>query len=306
MSGKPAARMGDKIMCPMPQTTPAAAPHAPAGLPIIPPCAPTVLIGGAPAARIGDKSICISPAPAPNAILQGAFPVSISGMPAARITDMATHPGSMIIPPGCVTVLIGLAGIVGNLIVGSQMFLDAAKGRTSGSKQQSYQNCGVESSRQIINQINGTNVTEDALLNSAMKKNQASTVKKKDASVDLKKSGGTGAAGRKAILKSQGVDSTVQPANKQNIGVALSKGNGVIVNADAGKLWNDPAYDGGGHAVTVVGAEYDDNGECQHVYINDTGTGKGTQKMPAKDFYKAVDSHPSGKPKINVTNSPIF
>jgi len=186
------------------------------------------------------------------------------------------------------------------------MFLDAAKGRASGSKQQSYQNCGVESGRQIINQANGTNITENAMLGSALKKNLAHSAKKKDGSFDVKNSGGTSAARRKAILDANGVKSSVQSATPQNVGVALSKGNGVIVNADAGKLWNDPAYEGSGHAVAVVGAEYDDNGECKNVYINDTGTGKGPQKMPAKDFYEAVDSHPSGKPKLNVTDSPIY
>lgn len=293
-------------MCPVPQATPAAAPHAPAGLPIIPPGASTVLIGGMPAARINDKSICITPAPGPNPILMGAFPVSISGMPAARISDMATHPGSMILPPGCTTVLIGLAGIAGNIAVGEKMFLEAAKGRTSGSKQQSYQNCGVESSRQIINQKNGSTVTENALLSAALKKKFAYLAKKKNGSADIANSGGTSASRRKAILAANGVKSSVQPATPQNIGLALSKGNGIIVNADAGKLWNDPAHEGGGHAVAVVGAEYNDDGEPTNVYINDTGTGKGPQKVPAKDFYEAVDAHPSGKPKLNVTDEPIF
>ena len=63
MSGKPAARLSDKIMCPVPQTTPAALPHAPTGLPIMPPCAPTVKIGGQFAARMGDQSMCVGARP---------------------------------------------------------------------------------------------------------------------------------------------------------------------------------------------------------------------------------------------------
>ncbi|GFO54790.1 type VI secretion protein [Geomonas sp. Red276] len=67
--------------------------------PIIPPGAPTVLIGGMPAARVGDSC-------GADAILMGSTTVLIGGMPAARVAD-PTAAGGVIMPPGALTVLIG-------------------------------------------------------------------------------------------------------------------------------------------------------------------------------------------------------
>jgi uncharacterized Zn-binding protein involved in type VI secretion len=67
--------------------------------PIIPPGAPTVLIGGLPAARVGDTC-------GADAIVKGSATVLIGGMPAARIADL-TASGGAIMPPGALTVLIG-------------------------------------------------------------------------------------------------------------------------------------------------------------------------------------------------------
>ena len=95
---RPAARVGDMHVCP--QVTPPAIPHV--GGPVIPPGAPTVLIGGMPAARTGDMAVCAGP---PDTIAGGAPTVLIGGMPAARLGDGTTHGGSII--AGCFTVLIG-------------------------------------------------------------------------------------------------------------------------------------------------------------------------------------------------------
>lgn len=67
--------------------------------PIIPPGAPTVLIGGLPAARMGDTC-------GVDAIVKGSATVMIGGMPAARIADL-TASGGAVMPPGALTVLIG-------------------------------------------------------------------------------------------------------------------------------------------------------------------------------------------------------
>ena len=67
--------------------------------PIIPPGAPTVLIGGLPAARMGDTC-------GADAIVKGSATVMIGGLPAARIADL-TAAGGTIMPPGALTVLIG-------------------------------------------------------------------------------------------------------------------------------------------------------------------------------------------------------
>lgn len=67
--------------------------------PIIPPGAPTVLIGGMPAARMGDTC-------GVDAILKGSATVLIGGLPAARVGDPSAS-GGAIMPPGALTVLIG-------------------------------------------------------------------------------------------------------------------------------------------------------------------------------------------------------
>lgn len=93
----PAARVSDMHTCPMVSGT---VPHV--GGPVLPPCAPMVLIGFLPAARIGDMLTCVGP---PDVIATGSSTVIISGMPAARMSDMTAHGG--VIVAGCANVLIG-------------------------------------------------------------------------------------------------------------------------------------------------------------------------------------------------------
>lgn len=75
-------------------------PHV--GGPVLPPGAPTVLIGGLPAARVGDMCVCVGP---PDVIAMGSMKVMISGMPAARLGDQTAH-GGVIVGPGAPTVMI--------------------------------------------------------------------------------------------------------------------------------------------------------------------------------------------------------
>ncbi|TVQ05324.1 MAG: type VI secretion protein [Balneolaceae bacterium] len=93
----PAARITDFHVCPMVTGT---VPHV--GGPVLPPGAPTVLIGGLPAARIGDMATCTGP---PDTIVMGSSTVLIEGMPAARMGDSTAHGGT--IAAGEFTVLIG-------------------------------------------------------------------------------------------------------------------------------------------------------------------------------------------------------
>ncbi|WP_209328737.1 PAAR domain-containing protein [Lunatimonas salinarum] len=95
--GSPAARITDMHVCPL---TTGTVPHV--GGPIMPPCEPTVLIGGLPAARVGDMATCTGP---PDSILAGSATVLIGGMPAARMGDSTTHGGSIM--GGEPSVLIG-------------------------------------------------------------------------------------------------------------------------------------------------------------------------------------------------------
>ncbi len=93
----PAARVSDMHTCPM---SDGPKPHV--GGPILPPGAPTVLIGGMPAARAGDLCACAGP---PDTIVRGSATVLIGGRPAARMGDTTAHGG--VITLGCPTVQIG-------------------------------------------------------------------------------------------------------------------------------------------------------------------------------------------------------
>jgi uncharacterized Zn-binding protein involved in type VI secretion len=95
--GQPAARVGDMHTCPMVDPKP----HV--GGPILPPGAPTVLIGGRPAARMGDLVTCVGP---PDAIAMGEPTVLVGNRPAARLGDPTVHGGCIV--AGFPTVLIGI------------------------------------------------------------------------------------------------------------------------------------------------------------------------------------------------------
>jgi uncharacterized Zn-binding protein involved in type VI secretion len=93
----PAARVTDMHVCPAANGP---VPHA--GGPILPPGAVQVIIGGLPAARITDLATCVGP---PDTIVKGSSSVIIQGLPAARIMDSTMHGGMIVL--GEFTVLIG-------------------------------------------------------------------------------------------------------------------------------------------------------------------------------------------------------
>lgn len=85
--------------------TPGTPPVPHVGGPILPPGAPTVLIGFMPAARVTDMCTCVGP---PDAIAKGSPTVMINGLMAARMGDSTIHGGVIVM--GCPTVLIGEGG----------------------------------------------------------------------------------------------------------------------------------------------------------------------------------------------------
>ena len=84
----PAARVSDMHTCPLFNGP---SPHV--GGPILPPGAPTVLIGKLPAARVGDMCTCAGP---PDVIAVGSTKVLIKGQPAARMGDQTAHGGVIV------------------------------------------------------------------------------------------------------------------------------------------------------------------------------------------------------------------
>ncbi len=93
----PAARLTDMHVCP---AVTVLVPHV--GGPIVAPGAPMVLIGGLPAARVTDMATCVGP---PDMIAMGSTSVFICGLMAARIGDPTVHGG--VIVTGLPTVMIG-------------------------------------------------------------------------------------------------------------------------------------------------------------------------------------------------------
>ena len=93
----PAARVGDMHVCPMVTVV---VPHV--GGPILPPGCPTVLIGGMPAARMTDMATCVGP---PDIIVMGCPKVLIGNLPAARMGDLTAHGGTIVL--GYPKVMIG-------------------------------------------------------------------------------------------------------------------------------------------------------------------------------------------------------
>lgn len=84
----PAARVGDMHVCPMVNVL---VPHV--GGPVLPPGAPTVLLGGMPAARVGDLATCVGP---PDVIVLGSFTTMFQGMPAAYMGSLTAHGGAVV------------------------------------------------------------------------------------------------------------------------------------------------------------------------------------------------------------------
>lgn len=98
---KPQARVSDQVMCPLFSVTPAGV-TVPGTSAIIPPCAPTVLVGNLPAARIGDLHPS-GTGPHPN--VSSSTTVIIQNMPACRVGDSTACGGA--ITKGDFTVLTG-------------------------------------------------------------------------------------------------------------------------------------------------------------------------------------------------------
>jgi hypothetical protein len=125
----PAARVGDMALqdaphchAPIhpPAPTPTPVPHPALPLPLMPPGAMNVMIGGPPAATVTTMTKICTLAPCvpagPGLVVKGSMTVFIKSLPAARASDLTAHascvapipsPTGKILPPCCPTVMIG-------------------------------------------------------------------------------------------------------------------------------------------------------------------------------------------------------
>jgi uncharacterized Zn-binding protein involved in type VI secretion len=297
---------------------------------ILDPGSPNTLIGGAPAARMGDPAMCLGGPQ--DTIAKGAMPVLIGGQPAARQTDLSDHKG--VIVTGEATCLIGLSGTSGNTLAGTAVCHSMAAGRKppkgakdpngnqiqANTKGQSYNNCGVESSREILN-ATGQNHTQEGLLKQARDDGLAGDGNGKFTKGDPTgplppdwkyKSGGTTAESRSKLLTNNGVPANQAKVTPKALENNVAQGKGVIASVDAAKMpnWQVPGPNGtmipsvppnSYHAIVVTGIEYDDNGKPINVIVNDTGQGQCGISIPYADFQKALTGNP-----YTVTEKPIW
>jgi hypothetical protein len=255
-----------------------------------------VKTNGRPAARATDQLSCAGPGSAPDFIVTGSSTVFINGRPAARMLDKTMHGGGSILV-GAVDVTIGgpaIGVLIGNVPAAHTRFRSLAGGRGSKRPQQSYGNCGIESSRQLINQATNDTLSEDGLLNDAVEHNEANN------STDPTKLGGTTARKLQSLLDRHFVPSSLQPNTLSAITQAVAEGKGVISEHEVSVLWGPSQT--GGHAVVVTGLEYNADGSLQNVVINDTGTGQGSRAVPADQFEHSLLYGADA----NVTDAPIW
>lgn len=297
---EPAARVGDNHNCPCPT------PQAHVGGPVDPPASANVDTNSKGAARATDKLTCTGVA-VKNFIVTGSLTVEINSKMAARKADKTMHPGPGEITVGSDNVLIGGGtggATLGNPTQGEQMCQNARAGRHNpGSIQQGYQNCGIESTRQIINQATGGNVTEDQLFQQALQNGDAVTAQtgkwpfRQD---DIPNSGGTYDWSWPNIAGHHGVAMHNEAQNMGNLAQSVAEGKGVVTAHDVAVLWGPG--NNGGHAITVTGIEYDANGNPQTVIYNDTGWGACSARLDAATFQSSF----LGGFQMGVTDNPIF
>lgn len=265
-----AARVGDTHICPLHGT----------GI-IQLPCSTNIKTNSRPQARVTDKLLCAGGIP--DFIVTGSAKVKANSLPVARVGDKTMH-GGTIGPIASLNVEVGggsIGGTLGFPVGWLATFNTQASGRTSNAVQQSFQNCGVESSRALV-LANGGNVSEQDMLNWAVGSGNAD-----NSNSDPTQWGGTSPNQRSAILNQYGVPNSQIPQTRENITQAIAEGKGVITSHDAGQLWGNPSVNGG-HAITATGVEYNSDGTIKNIITNDTGLGQGSRAVPGDQFFNSL------------------
>ncbi len=139
--------------------------------------------------------------------------------------------------------------------------------------------CGLCSCEHILNQF-GIDVTEADVVEHAVANGECYV------SDDPTQSGGTSVENQAQILNDYGIPAHVEQAGSlEDLAADIEQGSGVIIEANAGVLWNDVNYYGHGeanHAVAVTGVARDPaTGEIQGFFIDDSGTGNSGQFVDA-------------------------
>ena len=105
----------------------------------------------------------------------------------------------------------------------------------------------------------------------------------------------------KDVLGRLGIEASVEEKpSAADVAKAVESGRGVIACVRTGEFWEDPAYDGGGHAVTVTSVERGPDGDVVAFRVCDSGTGG---KDPCRTV--SADLLESSLIETVVTDKPI-
>jgi uncharacterized Zn-binding protein involved in type VI secretion len=261
--------------------------------------APTVHVNSRPQVRGGDRVICRCASG--DFVVTGSGTVIVNGKPAVRLSDVTFHAGSVI--DGAPNVVIG-GPRVGAGIVDDEAIKSCEKDATSRHRpglQQSYENCGLESIRAIINRDRRARglptITEDEFLREAI----AQGITPGSLDGPFAGLGGTTSIARQKLLDRYGVATHFEAPTLDNIVQAVGSKRGVVVSLDPSFYWpTGAAPRGAGHAVCVVGVVFDANGRPMGYVINDTGSGVCGLVVPLQFLDRGL--YPGG---IAVTDAPI-
>jgi Peptidase_C39 like family len=145
--------------------------------------------------------------------------------------------------------------------------------------------CGLCSCGDILDQF-GVNVTEADIVDHAVQNHECNITN------DPEQSGGTSPENQVQILNDYGVPAHMEQSQSlEDLATDVEQGHGVIIEANAGYLWNQPQYLENGqsnHAVIVTGVARDPNtGEIQGFYVNDSGDGQAAKFIDANTMTNA-------------------
>lgn len=139
--------------------------------------------------------------------------------------------------------------------------------------------CGLCSCQDLLCQF-GLRLSEDDIVLHATLNDQCYV------SPVASESGGTTVSDQVEILRDYGVPANFEIAESlEDLAADIEQDRGVILEVNAGVIWDNALYYGAGemnHAVVATGVSRDpETGDIQGFYINDTGTGTSGQFIDA-------------------------
>lgn len=163
---------------------------------------------------------------------------------------------------------------------------DAVFNHQQGDNLYGFQgDCGLVSVQDVLNQF-GVPVSESDVLQHALDYGECNV------SDDPLQAGGTSPAEQMQLFSDYGIPAHIEEEGTINsLASHVQVGCGVIIEVNAGILWNDPgAYEQGqaNHAIVVTGVARDpQTGQVQGFFVNDSGDGQSAKFVDANTMQAA-------------------